>query len=157
MVNVELLDKTMAAVEKEAEKKPDASTWNQAHWGILWSEEMKGKLGLTCTSGGCFAGHAVIAAGGKLSYRDMAHVAADGMVMTTTCLMPGETRPEDISEKAQELLGLTYTQASHMFHAHNRVEHLRAMVAALKLDPEADLYEFTPDDYSDEDDLEDDE
>lgn len=117
-MNIELLDQTLAKVEKldaqrtewrrrmadgEVNAPMPKDSWDQSSWGLTSA----------CRTSGCFAGWACVLSGYTL----------DG-----TFSIPG---------KAQHLLGLTANQTDMLFQAGNGLDDLRDIVATLKEDPRA--------------------
>jgi hypothetical protein len=129
----ELLKLAVKAIEAEPER------WNQAFWGMgrpksggTVTVEMKGIFSNelfprefsildldneTCGTTMCLAGHVVTQAGFPLLLRADGWGDADDRGEAGRCLVDGKA--VSISEKAQELLGLTDGQAAIMFTTGN--------------------------------------
>lgn len=112
-INVPLLRKTLEHIEAHPEE------WNQGVW--------------LCATSACFAGHAVVLAGGEWveiehavfvradaddNPADLANVDDKGQVVT-------------VADRAQRILGLSWREARILFHSDNNLDDLRRIVGEL--------------------------
>lgn len=126
MINHDLLDKTLHAIETAEAFKAEGLTqdygWNQASWGRHYTENMVVAVG--CHTSFCFAGWACHLAGEALVPRRTGRVVADMAVLDH-----GMTY--SIADRAAELLGLNAVQAGDLFDAGNTLTDLREIVEDL--------------------------
>lgn len=110
-LNVPLLLKTMEHIEAHPEEH------NQRHWVIRTGAYVGG----TCKTACCFAGHAVLLGDPQAEF------VFSQFSIATQRLRDGR----EVGEAARTLLGLTYGQASRLFHHSNTREELRLLVDRL--------------------------
>ena len=134
-LNIELLDKTLAAVKEAAERRDESTSpgagWVQQDW--------------RCRSGMCFAGFAAELAGGKWvnpvakgQYEDSLLVADPTIDKPhQIALHYGSPVPSvTAADRARNVLGFTAGSAG-LFAGGNKIEDLERIVAELKVEDAA--------------------
>lgn len=108
-VDVPLLRKVVEWAEVESSLPKDNRTWDQT-W---WARET------TCGTSMCLAGSIVALDGGEFNF----HEGFDGSVANTARMPDGTTC--SVRDYARRQLGLTHTEAAHLFASENTIEEIK--------------------------------
>jgi len=116
--NVKLLRAVMAKIES------DPDHWDQTWWSSTIDHS---KAATPCNTAYCFAGWAVKIDGCRWvkGWTGLLHARKDD---PPDYVVNGAV---DVSDRAQRILGLTGTQSTDLFAAHNTMDKLRRKVNAL--------------------------
>jgi hypothetical protein len=118
---IELLDSIIENIQENEQ------SWNQHDWA--GADEVDLETGASCGSAFCVAGHAVLAVGAKILWKDQSWyqlLHSDNHNIpkygATYCLYNGETQL--IETVARDALGLTHNQANRLFKDTNSLDDI---------------------------------
>lgn len=116
--NADLLYKTLDLV---IAAEPDG-TWDQNNW-IAYNDDF-------CGTTACFAGHTLLAQGGKILTRKETGASGHTYIEAYAVSMPDGRfiSASAVAMAAQESLRLTYGQADDLFHADRSIAQLKEIV-----------------------------
>lgn len=123
----EILQQSVQWVVDEARRlQTDQVTGDREHLQMEWAiglatgVQVRDRFEVLCTTACCLAGNAVLVAGDQMVVRksDLEFALLDDDITTNLCVT-AEGNVRDISQRAQELMGLHQDQATALFDAEN--------------------------------------
>lgn len=119
-MNLELANVVLTEIET------NPTRWEQSVWAVREGSRCRGWR--ACETAYCFAGHAVVLSGYSIAWCDCGCGAAHG------CYAPDSTQLTSIDLAAMQLLDIDEHDADRLFHGHNTLTDIKAILAGLKED-----------------------